>query len=434
MYSQQQNLSELQHSSEQQMGSKYDTSVSSTKPFSIRQYVFEARQKDIYNNWPFPEEYLKVCSKHGVSRVLPPFGSNESIRNSLHTKDVGQNCAKKEDSDVGFIDKHSTWIDGTEDNLEVAGDVYMDAAISEVSKKVNHLSLNCNKPEHGDGKGLSSNVGKHPLVSKDNTSNAKPSLNHSYVQIVVALPSTKAFRKQKQKGKPKKHKGKPKKRLLADILAEARPCTLEDIDGLKGSNWAKDPSITPYGFAYSSINTENFEDEGKESMTSIQPDCRPILKGGIQKAKHPRDDNAGNGNLFIKRKRVVKFNLNGNKSKLCNRVIIPPGTVEREWESIRSENFIDEGKKKNKVEYDSEPKLDEELSPIYDSAGGRNLSAKKKPKMKVNFRGFKAKSQDTCISKAQNRKMLTPGTVERRDAVEQNRMPKRRATSFQEVV
>ncbi|XP_042480407.1 uncharacterized protein LOC122061258 isoform X2 [Macadamia integrifolia] len=391
MSPQQQNLSELQHSLEQQMCSKdgQDIRDNTTNPFSIRQYVFEARQKDIYSNWPFPDEHLKVCLKNGVSRILPPFEPSYTVRNSSHKKDVGQNCANKEDSDVGFIDKNSNRIDGIDENLEVAGDVIMDTAISEVLKKVSHLCLNCNKPEHGEAKGLSSNVGEHPLL-----------------QIVVALPSTKEFRnkRQKHKGRPMKHKGKPKKRKLADILTEARPCTLEDINGLKESNGEMDPSSTPYGFVHNSVETKNFEEGGKESTTYFQHYCRPILKGGIQKTKHPGDDNAGNGSLFVKRRRVLKFKLNGNKSKLSNRVIIPPGTVEREWDSIKSENFVDEGKKKNKVEYDSEPKSDEELHPKYHSAGGGTLSAKKKLKMKVNFRGFKAKSQNTCISKSENRK------------------------------
>ncbi|XP_042510874.1 uncharacterized protein LOC122086207 [Macadamia integrifolia] len=368
------------------MDLKDDIRATVTKPFSIRQYVLQARQKDISNNWPFPDEYLKVCLKHGVSGVLPPFEPCDTIRNLCHKKDVGQNSATKENSDVGFIDQHSTWNYGIEDNLEVAGSAYMDAAMFEVSKKVSHLSINCNKLEHGEGQGLGSNCVKHLLVSKDNTSNSNPSLNHHRDQIVVALPS-KAFRNKKQK-----HKGKPKKRLLVDILAEAKPCIFKDNHGLKESNWAMDPGIMAHGRVCNSIKTVNFKDEGKESRVSIQHDCKPILKGGIQNAKHPRDDNAGSGNFFVKRRRVVKLSLNGSKSKLCDRVIIPPGTVERDWYSVGSENFLNERKKKIKVKYDSEPKS-YELYTRYGSAGDRNLSAKKKQKLKVYLKGCKFKSQ-----------------------------------------
>ncbi|XP_031479091.1 uncharacterized protein LOC116249919 [Nymphaea colorata] len=41
--------------------------------FSIRDYVYRARKKDISQNWPFAHPYLQVCLDHGVKDVLPPF-------------------------------------------------------------------------------------------------------------------------------------------------------------------------------------------------------------------------------------------------------------------------------------------------------------------------------------------------------------------------
>ncbi|KAF2298162.1 hypothetical protein GH714_016532 [Hevea brasiliensis] len=49
--------------------------------FSIRDYVFTARDKDIKKNWPFSLKNLQLCLKHGVKDVLPPFQPLDSVRN-----------------------------------------------------------------------------------------------------------------------------------------------------------------------------------------------------------------------------------------------------------------------------------------------------------------------------------------------------------------
>ncbi|KAJ8754957.1 hypothetical protein K2173_015469 [Erythroxylum novogranatense] len=54
--------------------------LSSLPNFSIRNYVFTSRSKDINNNWPFSLKNLQLCFKHGVRDVLPPFQSLDTIR------------------------------------------------------------------------------------------------------------------------------------------------------------------------------------------------------------------------------------------------------------------------------------------------------------------------------------------------------------------
>ncbi|KDP29507.1 hypothetical protein JCGZ_19220 [Jatropha curcas] len=49
--------------------------------FSIRDYVFTARSKDVKKNWPFSLKNLQLCLKHGVKDVLPPFQPLDSVRN-----------------------------------------------------------------------------------------------------------------------------------------------------------------------------------------------------------------------------------------------------------------------------------------------------------------------------------------------------------------
>ncbi|KAL3503700.1 hypothetical protein ACH5RR_038149 [Cinchona calisaya] len=49
--------------------------------FTLRDYVFNSRSKDIRNNWPFSQESLELCLKHGVADLLPPFESPDIVRN-----------------------------------------------------------------------------------------------------------------------------------------------------------------------------------------------------------------------------------------------------------------------------------------------------------------------------------------------------------------
>ncbi|KAG2682755.1 hypothetical protein I3760_11G204900 [Carya illinoinensis] len=49
--------------------------------FSIRDYVFITRSKDIKTNWPFSLKNLQLCLKHGVKDVLPPFQHLDKVRN-----------------------------------------------------------------------------------------------------------------------------------------------------------------------------------------------------------------------------------------------------------------------------------------------------------------------------------------------------------------
>ncbi|XP_030446518.1 uncharacterized protein LOC115669450 [Syzygium oleosum] len=51
--------------------------------FSIREYVFKARSKNIQTNWPFSLKNLQLCLKHGVKDLLPPFQHPDTVRTQL---------------------------------------------------------------------------------------------------------------------------------------------------------------------------------------------------------------------------------------------------------------------------------------------------------------------------------------------------------------
>ncbi|XP_008805510.2 uncharacterized protein LOC103718455 [Phoenix dactylifera] len=62
-----------------------------TPNFSIRDYVFTSRSKGIGTNWPFPQELLQLCLKHGISDLLPPFEPPDLVRAQCLRKKVEPN-------------------------------------------------------------------------------------------------------------------------------------------------------------------------------------------------------------------------------------------------------------------------------------------------------------------------------------------------------
>ncbi|XP_015881447.3 uncharacterized protein LOC107417346 isoform X1 [Ziziphus jujuba] len=86
-------IPQLKHSSDESASDKLALSaVDLPKPplfdenplpkFSIRDYVFTARRKDIKTNWPFSLKNLQLCLNHGVKDLLPPFQPLDAVRNN----------------------------------------------------------------------------------------------------------------------------------------------------------------------------------------------------------------------------------------------------------------------------------------------------------------------------------------------------------------
>ncbi|KNA13989.1 hypothetical protein SOVF_111480 [Spinacia oleracea] len=67
--------------------------------FSIRDFVFAARNRDISLNWPFSQKNLQLCLKHGVKNVLPSFQPLDSPRDSSMNC-LAENILRSEESNV----------------------------------------------------------------------------------------------------------------------------------------------------------------------------------------------------------------------------------------------------------------------------------------------------------------------------------------------
>ncbi|KAF6176440.1 hypothetical protein GIB67_010077 [Kingdonia uniflora] len=181
-----------------------DSSINISSLFSIRDYVVAARENNICNNWPFPEEYLEVCVKYCINRVLPPFETRDSlVRNPSRKQDECTNYSEESQDKFTSV-SDSCLEDYDEKEIDsVGGDASTEEAVCKISEPMCLLSLSTNKYEHAEGSGL-------------NSETSLQSLNLDHVKRLSH--------------KRKKRKGKCKKRSMVDIIAKAKPCSMEDVE------------------------------------------------------------------------------------------------------------------------------------------------------------------------------------------------------------
>ncbi|CAK9157816.1 unnamed protein product [Ilex paraguariensis] len=69
--------------------------------FSIRDYVFRVRSKDIKTNWPFTQKNLQLCLNHGLTDLLPPFQPLDPVR-SQSTKRCTVECRSLDNETISI--------------------------------------------------------------------------------------------------------------------------------------------------------------------------------------------------------------------------------------------------------------------------------------------------------------------------------------------
>ncbi|XP_068643547.1 uncharacterized protein [Aristolochia californica] len=97
--------------------------------FSIRNYVFTSRSKDIGTNWPFPPRFLQLCLKHGVKELLPPFEPPDSVR--------GQSSGTPSESDQLILSTEGEERASTEVDLDGDKDAnnFLDSRVDNIEAK-----------------------------------------------------------------------------------------------------------------------------------------------------------------------------------------------------------------------------------------------------------------------------------------------------------
>lgn len=289
--------------------------------FSIRDYVFNIRGKDIKNNWPFSQKNLQLCLKHGVKDVLPPFQSlgsvgpsiEERVVDSLRYSDVKypelSNGHVRERPAVNIENINSSECEEDKEipsttTCQSCSDINsvppirnscseQEAQFLQVSpsEKPKFAVRNSKKAESN----IQSPVKKCKLIVKyNNTAELKSkedtAVNTSVVSEAMAsklCPVCKTFSSSsnttlnahidqclsgestiKWTTNPQviKHRIKPRKtKLMVDIYETALHCTLEDLDKRNGTNWASNMGLL-------SQDLEACAEEDKRSYSPVNID------------------------------------------------------------------------------------------------------------------------------------------------------------------
>ncbi|XP_020274137.1 uncharacterized protein LOC109848843 [Asparagus officinalis] len=214
--------------------------------FSIRDYVFKSRSKDIKVNWPFREQLLQLCLDNGITGLLPPLQPPSLVR---------AHCLRKQlDSDFA---KNKTIFENqdSEENVELESLLHLNS-LTEERRKLNASSMISH--EHSEGisgdqlkkrckLAIKSDLLSNPVsvsdpmaskvcpVCKSFTSSSNTTLN-AHIDQCLSSDQSDAI---KDVSELQKYRAQPrKKRSMVDIYRTARHCTLEDLDRRNGTNWA----------------------------------------------------------------------------------------------------------------------------------------------------------------------------------------------------
>ncbi|XP_061357964.1 uncharacterized protein LOC133302227 [Gastrolobium bilobum] len=284
MMSQQQNPATVSQSLLQQTGSEADI-----KPFSIRQYVLASRHRSILHSWPFPEKYLQMCLNRGLRDVLPPFGRQTSLAESL--KGCSNSMLLRNDSkEVDCCKTEEHHLIEHPQNIKNECDLFSDGERYKVT--TNH-NRDC-PSSHEEG----------------NQHNCGVSVNLSQSADTFTLPSSVNVHKNSSslalskvtKDKRRRRRGRCKKRSMVDILAVARHCTLEEIYRMNKFSFTE----TVIEGCQQILPT--FENISKSELA-----CEDLY-GKAESADHEvANDRTGKGALLLKFK-LKECNVNRNCS------------------------------------------------------------------------------------------------------------------------
>uniref|UniRef100_A0A7N0ZXY7 Hapless 8 n=1 Tax=Kalanchoe fedtschenkoi TaxID=63787 RepID=A0A7N0ZXY7_KALFE len=293
--------------------------------FSIREFVLAARSKDIGTNWPFPDKHLRLCLKHGVKDLLPPFQSK-----TLKRKQLSPICLEKTSSaENGILTKTPDEEPSHGLTVYTSDDVALTKKIT-----VDHLDVNFDKSDKDSDlpSSVTSNSQAYPSSSggtfkhhkvarsfaKNSTKKCKlivkfgspsvPSSNeeimphktylsespaskvcpvcktfssssnttlNAHIDQCLSLEATSEGMADSKTGAKCKVKAR-KMRSMVDIYETALVCTIEDLDRRNGSSWATDLSLPDQNDGLTSVQGNK-----KIITPATEPDKEYNADGGV---------------------------------------------------------------------------------------------------------------------------------------------------------
>lgn len=145
-------------------------------PFSIRDYVFTARSKDIEANWPFPQHILQLFLKHGVKDILPPFEPPDLVGgqccSSIRSHQLFDFAnAEKTIAEIALHDKEATVFSDSQGYDIKHSHVNLDQSVLELSdrgsKKSCQLSNQLGLKETRGGGNINSTIVSHVQIGRN---------------------------------------------------------------------------------------------------------------------------------------------------------------------------------------------------------------------------------------------------------------------------
>ncbi|XP_020264259.1 uncharacterized protein LOC109840148 isoform X2 [Asparagus officinalis] len=199
--------------------------------FSIRDYVFKSRSKDISTNWPFHEQLLELCLNNGINDLLPPLQPPNLVRDHCLRKEVRpEQLPKCVENKTAFENEES------EEDVELEHLIRLPK--ERIEFKLNQSGQSDINASSVTSHDLSEKIAGEHLKKKCKMSSGKE-ISRLEDSVVVSDPMASKYNATREVTEFTKPKVKPrKKRLMVDIYTTAPHCTLEDLDRRNGTNWA----------------------------------------------------------------------------------------------------------------------------------------------------------------------------------------------------
>ncbi|KAG7534429.1 hypothetical protein ISN45_Aa08g019860 [Arabidopsis thaliana x Arabidopsis arenosa] len=298
--------------------------------FSIRDYAFSYRTKNIKKSWPFSSTSLQLCLKHGLSDPLPPIQPLgtvishspevkkpnithvEAISNKKKSEKLGSNQTLVE-TKQGF--ENGLLASGSKSKIQVAmanknprkkgGLVVKPGACVDSGSKEDHSCL---------FSASESMALRTCPICKTFSSASNTTLN-AHMDQCLSVDSG-----QQLISKPNRPKTKPRLKVksMSDIYASAKEGTLEDLDKRNGTKWAM---ISSYSNRVVSDNKHEVVNKEKK---------RSVLRVRID------EDAAGIGPVYIDAK--------GQKLRILSKFNEKASDPSREYEDVCEKKSSSEGK------------------------------------------------------------------------------------------
>ncbi|CAA0841150.1 hapless 8 [Striga hermonthica] len=256
--------------------------INQTVPkFSIRDYVFSTRAKDIETHWPFSSKNLKLCLKHGVKDVLPPFETLESVRinQSPAVKNADRNTSLRSSVKLSELNAHLHSVANKNACLNLIASDTNRAIKSNAPAKTCRLIVKLGNNTFTEQKSNEADLLENTTmgskvcpVCKTFASSSNTTLNAHIDQCLSEESNTKWV----ANSRVVKHRIKPRKtRLMVDIYETALSCTLEDLDRRNGTNWASNGGFSPQeseNNVNSNTNNASFSTNGEDKKSEAGGD------------------------------------------------------------------------------------------------------------------------------------------------------------------